>query len=59
MLSATLEVLERLEIIYSTSHSKEFYYRIEQKMNKNNKLNNVFRCSVAKFIAQVFKYFLE
>ena len=59
MLSATLEVPERLEIIYSTSHSKEFYYRIEQKMKKNNKLNNVFRCSVAGFLGQVFKYFLE
>ena len=59
MLSATLEVLERLVIVYSISHLKEFYYRIEQKMNKNNKLNNVFRCSVAEFIAQVFKYFLE
>ena len=53
MLSATLEVLERLEIIYSTSHSKEFYYRIEQKMKKNNKLNNAFRCSVAGFLGQV------
>ena len=53
------EVLERLVIVFSISHLKEFYYRIEQKMNKNNKLNNVFRCSVAEFIAQVFKYFLE